>query len=423
MRYLLLFLLSVAVAETQAQLPADRWRADIDFLRTTLLAKHPALQNKAVAEPFQSRLDYLSQHLDGHSDLDIALNLQAVLAAMGDAHTRIDLVPLLQKQNPIPLGLGWYDGGVYVSGTTKRFQAILGKKIVRINGMKTEEALAQMQRFVAVENAYSLHKDALQWFRFPAAIRQADVGKSDTLELTYESQPGKLQTLRVYPLSPENKADMQPAQIQPKDPDLRWQPMQYLFYLQYLESDKVLYVQYNRCRSREMSLAAGDSVSAAQLPPFQPFADSVLFLMKKYPDAKLFFDLRFNTGGGASDGVDFARRIGEIPEINKKERLFVAVNLYTFSSAIQVANGFDQFTNATLIGDQPAQATNHFGELSAFVLPNSGLKVVHSTRFMRVAPGDGKTLPLDEVIEPKFEDFRMGKDPVLDYVRKFKPKM
>lgn len=193
---------------------------------------------------------------------------------MGDAHTRIDLVPMLQKQIPIPLGLGWYNDGVYVSGTTKRFQAILGKKIVKINGIKTEEAMAKMTRFVAVENDYSLHKDALPWFRYPAAIRQADVGKSDTLELTYESQPGKLQTLLVYPLSPEDKADMKPAQIQPKDPDLRWQPMQYLFYLDWSRKRRM---HRNRLQEPGNVPAAGDSSSAAQLPPFQPFADSVLY--------------------------------------------------------------------------------------------------------------------------------------------------
>lgn len=73
-----------------------------------------------------------------------------------------------------------------------------------------------------------------------------------------------------------------------------------------------------------------------------------------------------------------------------------------------------------LIGDPPAQSTNHYGEISAFALPNSGLKVLHSTRFMRVSPSNSSALQLDEVIEPKFEDFRVGKDPVLDYVRKFK---
>lgn len=418
MKYLTLSLFLLLAGNAVAQTSPDQWRSDIDFLRNSLLATHPALKNKSVAEPFQSRLDILSQRVAGHSDLDIALNLQAVVSAIGDDQTRLDLIPLLQKQNPIPFGLGWYGDGVYVSATTKRFQAVLGKKIVKVNGMDMEEVMAKAGRFVGIENAYTLRKDALSWLRFPAANRQAGIATSDTLFLTYEAQPGKFQTLSVYPLTSQNKADMQPAQIQPKNPDLRWQPLQYLFFMQYLEPDHVLYVQYNRCMSREMTLAAGDSTAAMQLPPFEPFADSLIHIMEKYPDAKLFLDLRFNPGGGSADGVALARRIADLPEINKKERLFVAVNLYTFSSAVQIAAVFDQLTNATIIGDQPAQGPNQYSETRTFSLPNSALKVIHSTRFIKMV--DTNALNIDQTIEPSFDDFRNGKDPVLDFVRQLK---
>ncbi|HNL38917.1 MAG TPA: hypothetical protein PKH43_07285, partial [Saprospiraceae bacterium] len=211
----------------------------------------------------------------------------------------------------------------------------------------------------------------------------------------------------------------QPAQIQPKDPDLRWQPLQYLFFVNWLEPEKVVYVQYNRCASREMALASGDSLMAEQLPPFQPLADSIIFLMRQHPDAKLFFDLRFNNGGAAADGVNFAKRISELPDINTKDRLFVAVNLYTFSSAVQIATVFQNGTKATLIGDAPAEKPNHYGEVRSFTLPNSRLKVVHSTRFMQIMDGNPSALEPDKVIEPSFDDFRNGRDPVLNYVRKY----
>ncbi|HNM25049.1 MAG TPA: hypothetical protein PKL15_06445 [Saprospiraceae bacterium] len=419
MKNIAFFALSLVVAVCQAQTAPEQWRADIEYLRTTLPARHPLFKTQPYAEQFQNSLNTLEQHLDGRSDLDIALEIQAILSAPGDAHTRLDLIPLLQKTIPIPLGLGWYSDGVYVSGTTKRFQAILGKKIVKINGMDTDKALEKVGRYVGLENKYCLHKDGINWFRFPAAFRQAGVSASDTLLLTYEVQPGKLQNMKVFPIDPSNKADMQPAQIQPKDPDLRWQPLQYLFFVNWLEAEKVVYVQYNRCASREMALASGDSLMAEQLPPFQPLADSIIFLMRQHPDAKLFFDLRFNNGGAAADGVNFAKRISELPDINTKDRLFVAVNLYTFSSAVQIATVFQNGTKATLIGDAPAEKPNHYGEVRSFTLPNSRLKVVHSTRFMQIMDGNPSALEPDKVIEPSFDDFRNGRDPVLNYVRKY----
>ncbi len=419
MKNITVIVLSFVATFCQAQMTPERWRADIEYLRTTLPARHPLFNTRPYSEQFQRSLNDLEQHLEGRSDLDIALELQAILSAPGDAHTRLDLIPLLQKSSPIPLGLGWYSDGVYVSGTTKRFKSILGKKIVKINGLDTEKALEKVGRYVGIENKYCLHKDGLNWFRFPSAFRQAGVSNSDTLLLTYEDQPGKLQNIRVFPIDPSNQADMQPAQIQPKDPDLRWQPLQYLFYMQWLENEKVVYVQYNRCTSREIALASGDSLTAEQLPPFQPLADSIVNLMQMHPDAKLFFDLRFNNGGAASDGINFAKRLSELPEINKAERLFVAVNLYTFSSAVQIATVFQNGTKATLVGDAPAEKPNHYGEVRSFGLPNSGLKVVHSTRFMRIMDGNPPALEPDKVIEPSFDDFRNGRDPVLNYVRKY----
>ncbi|MBL7805785.1 MAG: hypothetical protein JNL02_18725 [Saprospiraceae bacterium] len=418
MRQLVFVLFFLVPAFCMAQLTPEQWRADLEYLRTTLPAKHPGFAQKPFSDRFQNSLTELEAGLAGRNDLDIALDLQAILSASGDAHTRVDLLPMLQKIYPVPLGLGWYADGIYVSGTTKRYKAILGKKIVRINGLDTETALQKTGRFVAMENDQAVFKDGLQWFRFPAAFRQAGVSNSDTLAITYEDQPGKLQTIKVFPINPANQTDMQPAQIVPKENDLRWRPLQYLFFLEYLESDKVLYVQYNRCISREMTLARGDTANAMQLPAFQPFADSILYLMRQHPEARLVFDLRFNPGGGASDGIEFARRIAEIPEINRKDRLFVAVNLYTFSSAVQIAAVFDEHTNATLIGDQPAERPNHYGEVRSFRLPNSGLEIVHSSRFMRIVEKNGKALDIDQKITPSFDDFKNGKDPVLDFVRK-----
>ena len=115
--------------------------------------------------------------------------------------------------------------------------------------------------------------------------------------------------------------------------------------------------------------------------------------------------------------MPLARRLAELPGVNRPDKLFVATNMYTFSSAVQGAAFLGEKTNATLIGEPPAERPNHFGEVNAFGLPNSGLTVFHSTKFMRMVEGNPKELHIDRPIPLRFEHFREGKDPVLDYVR------
>jgi len=413
------FLLFVAL-KGYAQISPEKWRADIEFLRVELPAKHVDLFSKISNKDFEKDLRTLSENLAGQSDLQIGLQLQAILSKAGDSHTRLELRPLMLKELPIPFGLGWYADGLYVSGTVKRFEQTLSKKVLKINGFTVKDALEKMGVFVGQDNEFTLRKDALPWFRFPTAIRLAGLGATDTLELLLENPDGQPETRKVYPLDISSRADMMPAKVQQQSKrDIRWQPTQSIFSMQWLAEDSVLYVQYNRCLSREMSLAMGDSAGAQTYPPFQPLSDSVVAFVQRTPGAKLFFDIRFNGGGGANDGINFAKRLAEIPTLNRKEKLFVAINLYTSSAAVQVATVFSQLTRATLLGDPPAMPSNHFGEARSFTLPNSGLVVFYSTKFMRMVKGNPAFLQPDVLLEMKYEDFRLGRDPVLDYVRRF----
>lgn len=417
MKNLILALLFFAVGKISAQLTPEQWRADLQYLGAELPRRHPDFFKNHREADFRRDLKALSDNLAGRSDLEIALAAQSLVARAADAHTRIDLKPVLQSQKPIPIGLGWYADGVYVSGTVKGFEKILGKKILKVNGLEIGQVAERLGRFVPRENDFALRKDVWQFLRFPEACRLAGIANSDTLELLLETAPGQTETRRIFPLDLNNPRDMQPASFQPSDPDLCWQPPQGPFTAEWLATDSILYLRYYRCLSSEMSLAAGDSVSASRLPEFGPFADSLIAFMARRPGARLFIDLRFNSGGGASDGIGLARRIAEIPALNRPDRLFVATNLYTFSSAVQIGAFFGEKTNATLVGEPTAERPNHFGEVRSFGLPNSQLTVYYSTKFMRMVPGDPATLQPDVLIDMRFEDFRQGKDPVLDYVR------
>ncbi len=402
-----------------AQQATARWKADIDLLRRELPRRHPHLFRYHSREAFERDLDIVSAQLDGKSDLEIALSLQAVLAKCRDANTRIELSPLFQQSGKIiPIGLGWYDDGLYVSGTVRRFAPALGKRVLSINGLSPEAFMQRIGQLFAQENAETLRRDGPMWMRFPKAVEMAGAGQGDTLALLLEDEGGKPFGLYVHPLDFRNdKTGTQPLQFVPKEPDLRWDPYKQVFSLHWLAGEQIVYVQYNACFSREMALAAGDSLGAAQLPPFGPVQDSLLALLDHHPEARLFFDLRFNNAGYPHDGLRLVEQLAARPSVNRPGRLYVAVNRYSAGAAVEIAAAFLQRTRVTLIGEPPGQRPNHFGDPDFLVLPNSRLQVFYGTRPIQALPDDPDELPVHLPLEIPFHAFRDGRDPLLDYVR------
>lgn len=81
-------------------------------------------------------------------------------------------------------------------------------------------------------------------------------------------------------------------------------------------------------------------------------------------------------------------------------------------------NAFDwqQRTNAVLVGEPTGGKPNGYGEVRDFFLPNSNLRVVHSTRLFQILPGDPPSLFPSINIAPMIEEYLAGRDPVLELV-------
>ena len=423
MRALLIFFFFFLwiLTPASAQTTTESWLADIALLQKELPKRHPNFYYYYPQKTFEADLAALSAQLSGKSDLQIAFALQTLIAKAKDANTRLELAPLLQQNKVIPVGFGWYADGLYMSATVKRFAPALGKRILEINGSPTDTVLKKMGRFFAKENEEALRKDGPTWLRFPEANRLAGVSQTDTLVLLVVDETGKRNLIKTYPIDFQtDKTGLQPAQFVPKSPDLRWNPMKQMFSLVWLEADSIAYVQYNACLSQEMALAAGDSISAQQLPPFRPVADSIFKLLDQYPGARLFFDLRFNIGGNPTDGIALANNLAQSPFINLPNRIYVALNRYTAGAAVEIGGAFQKLTNATIIGEPPAQRPNHYGDQKFFFLPNTRLQVFYGSRPVDILPGNPEKIRLNVPIELPFSAFRDGRDPLLDYVRQLK---
>lgn len=418
--YLLFFLMLPMLSWAQNSIGTEQWRHDIGLLRDGLRERVPKVfSEKYSLKNFEADLNELSQKAAGRSDVDIALDMQTIVAKLDNSMLRLDIADLLQTDKVIPLGLSTLSDGVFVTGTVKRFEKVMRGKVLSVNNVDIEEVYRRLGWFVSKDNEHTLRRDGLQWLRFPAAFRKVGISNSDTLYLAIQNERGGHDLQPVFPLnSARNPKDMVPNILTPRTPDLRWRTEPLLWDLQWLERDSVVYFQYNACLSQEAALSRGDSAMAARLPRFQPIMDSVLNLMTRHPNHRFFFDLRLNGGGFTNDAFLLADELAARPELNQKGRIYVATGWFTGLEAIQAADYFRQKTRALLLGEPTAERPGRSNPVGSFSLPNSGIKVIYPAS---VNQPDGKgpnTLQPDVLIQRTFNDFRQGSDPVLDWVRR-----
>ena len=277
-----LLLTPALAAETAA---AGR-QEDLDFLCAALREVHPGFGSLVEEAAFAAKKAEIEERIPTVSDQDFALDLQSLIALLGDSHTTANLSPVLSSSPLYPFVLDWYDGVWVLSAAPAEHKALLGRAVTALNGISMEEATARMARLVSADNPVKLRRQTRQVLMSQAVLRYLGLVEEDgALILTMEN--GEI--LSLTPLSPEEYAalgaeDMALLDI-PFSPTAQRRKTSY--FSQPL-SESVYYIQYNTC----------------QEDPEDPMEDFAARAKEDWTAGSydtLLIDLRYN--GGGSDGV------------------------------------------------------------------------------------------------------------------------
>ncbi|MEM8557455.1 MAG: hypothetical protein AAGG50_06480 [Bacteroidota bacterium] len=393
---------------------------DLWVLQETLEERHPDLYAVTPRETLEEALDAVRDSIAVLSDMDISVRLRAAVALLGDPHTNATFLDAFDFENLLPFEFAVFEEGVFVTGAYPEHQALLGSRLVAIEGTTVEALQPEIARFVAAGRPQFALK------RFPVFLRYAelhrylgaDVDDGVTLDLidpdgqpravTIEPIPGQADVARLVYLS-EEIAHPTWVNHGEEDPALAFRDLAF--------DDGIYVVQYSSCWGRELEARFGDADEAAAYPSFEAFADRVVERLSTGEVETLVVDLRANSGGSSPQGTRLAQRMAALPEDVRPRRVVVALSEQTFSSAVINAMDFRLMTGAEFVGTPTGGAPNHFGEVKVFRLPYSGQVVAHSTAFFGYMNGDPTTIRPDRTLVPRFADFLAGEDPVLDYVR------
>ena len=405
-------LLSAALALSSAALAADpsaedlaeARQQDLDVLYETLQARHPDLFANTPESAFLAYKAQVEDRLSQQSDVEFLLDLQGLTALAKDSHTSVALAgDIIQQMRAYPMALSRRNGRWYATALPEAHQDLLGKEVTAIAGKSPEQIAACFRTVLSADNPVKLLRqyrqvcNAADYYEYLNLVQPGA-----PLVLTLEN--GKSIALEPIPYSALGTAPI--VQLGASLPAPATAPQNRAYWASALSSD-TYYIQYNRC---------------AQDPelPMNIFAAQIRTELDSGSFRRIVLDLRNN--GGGSDGVLWPLLELFRQEMERGTEIVGLIGETTFSSAIINAVELQEM-GAVLAGDETSGSVDHFGSVSSFSLPNSGIRVGVSTKWIDMGTlldadaGRGvETLAPDVPVRQTMEDTLAGRDTAIEWL-------
>ena len=342
---------------------------------------------------------------DNEIKLRRQLDLQSLAALIGDSHTTTNLNSILSSGHMFPVSVKWMDGDWVLYQVDASHQGALGQQVTSVNGFSMDQVQEKMAPLISADNEIKLRRQLSQVFGHQEIMVYCGLLKpEEDLTLTLENGT----SITLSPLSmqdqsgwPEiNGLSQQRQGSAPTD----YQKGTYYFSLP-LDS-RTYYIQYNQC------------MEDPELP-METFTAQVMADLEQGSYSVLLLDLRNN--GGGSDGVIIPLLMELAPLVRSGElELWGLVGEATFSSASINALEIREMGGG-LAGEPTSGSVDHFGSTGSFTLPNTGVRVSMSTKFidtgtlLECAAGLGvEPIQPDVTVYQTLEDYLAGQDTLVD---------
>jgi tetratricopeptide (TPR) repeat protein len=353
------------------------WRYDLQFLTSEIQRLHP-VYSSGVPETYRQRLAALHRRLDSLTDQQIAVEIMALFASLGDAHSV--MFPFGMKKgvlSRLPVQLYAFSDGMFIIDAPPSMEELVATRVVEIGGKDVGALGDALQPYLSRDN------DAFLSFELPIALTFPDLLVTAGAAVQDGPVPFKLLhdqrtfIAEVTPLQGPLDPEKLPLKlIAPKKSAAG--PPDYLahlhknFWLRSLGHD-LLYVQINQCRDQ----------STKTLDQFAGEMDEAIATQKP---RNLVVDVRLNNGGDYESMFGVAKCILRFEKSRPDARLFVIIGRNTLSAAQNFISLLDVMGNPIFVGEPSGSRPNHTGDDTEVTLPYSGISgsiacALHQTNF------------------------------------------
>ena len=394
---------AVQAAEPAPSAAAAR-QQDLDVLYQSLERYHPDLFANTPEADFLVRKAEIESRLATESEVDFVLDLQSLVALVGDSHTQASLNAVADQVRFYPMVLTWYDGHWYLTTAEEGQTDLLGREVSAVNGHSMEEVQEAFSSLLSADNPVKLRRQYRQSCNVADLYEYVGlVQEGGALELTMETG----QTLAVAPVDAAALSNVSLARLSEQ---ITAQPATAAtedFYWSTALDGDTYYIQYNTCRE-DPEL------------PMETFAAQVQTALDDGDYSRVLVDLRNN--GGGSDGVIWPLLAVLRQEMDDGAEVVGLIGETTFSSAIINAVELQEM-GAVLVGEPTSGSVDHFGSVGSFALPNSGIQVGVSTKYIDLGTlldadtGRGvESLEPDVTVPQTMADTLAGRDTAVEWL-------
>jgi len=416
----LMALLTLAAFSQQKATAAD-WQSDLRFLQQTVHKDYPFLFKNITDKAFDAEVEQLYKAIPSLKEYEIIAGFARIVSSFKYGHTDIAWTSSGFKYHIVPVNFYWFSDGIYIEGTDKKYENMLGAKLLKIEGMPVEKALDAVKPLVPVENEQYFKAHGLDYIAIPEALSAQKITKQLKLSVTYTlEKDGKIfdQTFEAREVFrfPRTYGFVKPGNDWVSVRDNSTIPyylnnLDRIYYFEYLPEQKTVYVRHSQIQDDP-----GEDIPA--------FYKKVFDFIDKNEVEKLVLDVRLNGGGNNYKNKPIVTGIIESKKINKPGSLFVIIGRRTFSACQNLVNELSNYTNALFVGEPTGENINFYGDNRRVVLPKSNQSVFLSFAWWQDKPQweNAPWLAPQLAVEMSFRDYKTNKDPVLEACLDFSDK-
>jgi len=437
--HLLLFIFLIAAALQPAAAQQDsatrnrNWREDIAYFRERFPAMDKTLtpfmflnpddrqlywySQKNSLDAFLAGTDDLYRSVDTLSDEAIMTGLAKLVALSPNAHTRLYLFRVRTVMNNLPIGLQWFGSELRIVSALKTERDLLGARILAINGRPIDSVKRIVDTLFAGGPSWKSYM-SLYTLRSPQALKGLGITTdADHLTLTLQLLTG-ITTVRTLEgrRSPQTGTleawkNFSPLTINSDSlahllagvklpPSLRFTDRNYAW--TYSAGDKLVYLSFTRCEN-------DPGVS------FKDFTGKLIDSLAHLSYTRFVLDLRFNTGGDNGVAAESLKTLGAYL---KGKKVYVITGPSTFSAGVVCAAIFKRYANARIFGEEAGDGLVFLSEGGNVILPHSKLAAHYANGFHNWLFEPNFSITPDAIVPLRFDDYRKGRDAVLDKILK-----
>jgi len=409
------------VQAASVKLTAADWQSDLKYLQQTIHNDYAFLFKKITAEKFDAEVEKLYKQMPGLQDHERVAGIARMVSLFKYGHTNMGWRDVPVKYHVVPLNFYWFKDGIFVEGADKKYESLVGAKLIKVEGKPVEEVLIAIKPLVPAENDQYFKAYGLDFLTIPETLHAQGVSTQLKNSVTFTFQKdGKTheQTINAvdgfrFPRQ-YGFADTEKGWVSVRDQSLSplyIKNLDRIYYYEYLPGSKTLYVRQSQVQDDPKE----------NIPAFYK---KVFEFIDKNDVEKLVLDVRLNGGGNNYKNKPVVTGIIESKKINQPGKLFVIIGRRTFSACQNLVNELQNYTNAVFVGEPTAENINFYGDTRRVDLPKTKIPVFLSFAWWQDKPQweNEDWLAPQLATDISLEEYKTNKDPALQACLDFSDK-